>query len=198
MICLRARKSIVNMTYDTIPFNENTYEIESDVVIKLNKTNFDTFNKDNDSSSSSDDDGYLHLCFFASEQASFTIKMYYLESTEQTQKLNYLLPGSSITNYLPINQITRYHLQYLTNTNTSFSIKIETLKGLPQLYIIFCDENDCHIDSSRLNTEIDKATRIIHSHFLAPGINQVTLDASNNICTNTNELGSCATMAVIQ
>ena len=191
-------KSIVNMTYDTIPFNENTYEIESDVVIKLNKTNFDTFNNDNDGSSSNGDDEYLHLCFFASEQASFTIKMYYLESTEQTQKLNYLLPGSSITNYLPKNQITRYHLQYLTNTNTTFSIKIETLKGLPQLYIVFCDENDCHIDSSRLTAEIDKATRIIHSHFLAPGVNQVTLDASNNMCINMNELSSCAAMAVIQ
>ena len=88
--------------------DKNTYPIISDKSILLTETNFKSYgefiketNKD------------LHFCFIATEETSYSIKIYFQENSEKAQSLNYLLPGVSSDDMLPGKNVTKYRLYYL-------------------------------------------------------------------------------------
>ena len=177
--------SIANLTYNEIPYNEYTYEIDSDRVIKLTKSDFDKFDQNKG-------DSYLHYCFFASEAASLINKVYYLDSAELIQKLNFLLPGKYLTDYLPKQKSTRYSLLHI-NTNKNITITLENKQSSAKLYAVFCNEQDCFMNKTRVEQDIAKGLAI--EGFKTFNGYEITLDKTTNKCLEPNiakKLSSCS------
>ena len=145
--------SIKEMKYNEIPFNDLTYDITNDKVIKLTKKNFNTFEgKFNN---------LIYFCFFASETSSYVLKTYFLENTQKMQNLNYLFPGKYLNEYLPYNQITQYKTE-LFKIEKDINIIHEKKRGKSKLYVYYCKEEYCEISEEKLE-ELKEKNKLIES-----------------------------------
>ena len=183
-------KNIENMTYNEIPHNEYTYEIDSDKVIRITPEDFAKFDKE-------EGDENLHYCFFASETSSLITKAYFLESAEQVQRLNFLLPGKHLTDYLPSEKATRYSLLYM-DSEKNLTISLENKQNNAKLYVLFCNEENCNVNKSRIDEEIKN--RNVIEGFLTFNGYEITLTKTNNRCLDPNftqKMSTCSVVAVV-
>ena len=154
--------------------DKNTYPIISDKSILLTETNFKNYG-DFIKDQSKD----LHFCFIASEEASYLIKIYYEEHSEQAQRLNYLLPGIGTDDMLPGNTVTKYRLFYF-DQNKDIKITLKVKNGRPKLYSFFSYE-DSYINKNKLNEMINNST-LIKSEEIRYRNYEIEIDNLDNKC----------------
>ena len=163
--------SIKEMKYNEIPFNDLTYDITNDKVIKLTKKNFKTFEgKFNN---------FIYFCFFASETSSYVLKTYFLENTQKMQNLNYLFPGKYLNEYLPYNQITQYKTE-LFKIEKDINIIHEKKRGKSKLYVYYCKEEYCEISEEKLE-ELKEKNKLIESEETFKG-SEIKIKKKENEC----------------
>ena len=151
----------------------NIYPIISDKSILLTEKNFQSYgNYTNESKN-------LHFCFIASEETSYSIKIFYQENIKQTQKLNYLLPGVGANAILQGQTLTKYKLNYF-EINKDIKIELKTKNGNPKLYLFF-SYDDNYLDMAQFNLMINnsnaiKATELFYQNY------EIKLEKSENKC----------------
>ena len=158
-----------------IKFGEDAYEIVSDKSILLTEKNFkkygnisSIFNKD------------LHFCFFAKEETSYLIKIYYQEHSEEAQKLNYLLPGIRAEEMLPNNTLTKYDLLYFEQ-NKDIKINLKIKRGNAKLYSFFSYEENPYLNRASFEEKL-KGKDIIKSSLLSYQTYEIKIEKSDNLC----------------
>ena len=158
-----------------IKFGEDAYEIVSDKSILLTEKNFkkygnisSIFNKD------------LHFCFFAKEETSYLIKIYYQEHSEEAQKLNYLLPGIRAEEMLPNNTLTKYDLLYFEQ-NKDIKINLKIKRGNAKLYSFFSYEENPYLNRASFEEKL-KGKNIIKSSLLSYQTYEIKIEKSDNLC----------------
>ena len=154
--------------------DKNTYPIISDKSILLTQENFKSYGEIKNNNKK------LYFCFIASEETSYTIRVYYQEHAEKAQRLNYLLPGIGTDDRLPSKTLTKYRLYYLEQ-DKDFKIELKVKSGSPNMYIYYSYEENDYMDKKRLDGMITNST-IIKSSKINYQKYEIRVDAYENKC----------------
>ena len=154
--------------------DKNTYPIISDKSILLTQDNFKSYGENKN------DNKKLYFCFIASEETSYTVKIYYQENVEKVQRLNYLLPGIGADDRLPSKALTKYTLFYLEQKK-DFKIELKVKSGSPNMYIYYSYEENDYMNKKRLDSMISNST-IIKSKKINYQKYQIRVDSYDNKC----------------
>ena len=172
--------------------DKSTYPIITDKSILLTQKDFEEFGK-----IGNEQNKKLHFCFIASEETSYTIKVYYKENAEKAQRLNYLLPGIGSDDMLPGKTVTKYALIYLQQ-NKDIKIELKIKKGNPKLYVYYTYEDNSYINKNSLiemkkKSETIIGTRETYQKYI------IRIDSTENKCIlYPNQAGKeCKIYAVV-
>ena len=155
--------------------DKNTIPILSDKSVLLAKEEFESYGN-----FVKDQSKDLHFCFIASQETSYTIKLYYQENAEKAQKLNYLLPGIGNDDMLPSKTVTKYSILFLEQ-NQDIKIELKIKSGSPKLYSYFSYEENDYLDKKRLdimklNETLIKADKVSYQKY------EIKIEKHNNKC----------------
>ena len=155
--------------------DEDTYPIISDKSILLTERDFKRYNDSNKN------DKKLHFCFIATEETSYSMKIYYEENSEKAQKLNYLVPGINSDGILPGKTVTKYTIlsfEQIKDINIDLKIK----SGEPKLYVYYSYEDNNYINMNTLENMKKKEKQLIYSSEMSYRNYRIHIEKLYNKC----------------
>ena len=157
--------------------DENTYPIISDKSILLTENDFKRYTN----SSKEKKNNKLHFCNIASEETSYSMKIYYEENSEKAQKLNYLLPGISSDGILPGNSVTKYTI-FSFEQDKDINIDLKIKSGEPKLYVYFSFDDNNYINMTSLEKMKKIERKLIYSSEISNKNYRIHIERIYNRC----------------
>lgn len=125
-----------------------SYGINSNKAIKITKDDIKFFEKNNNNEKKNS----LNFCYYAENNSSLSMKLYFLENYKKYQALNILYPGVGVQDIIPKNSIKKYKIEFFNiREDMIFYMYEKTGKCKLYLYISKPDEDDSILEKKILN-----------------------------------------------
>ena len=175
--------------------DKDTFPIIGDKSILLTENDYKRYNE---SSINSKNNYKLHFCFIATEETSYTIKIYYQENVEKAQKVNFLLPGINSDDILPGKTITKYYILDIEQ-NKDINIDLRAKSGKPKLYAYISYDDFSYINKKTLD-RMKKTNELIYPSEISFGQYRIEINKLENKCILNKEYNKkkCSIYAVIE
>ena len=156
--------------------NDYSYSILLNKAIKLTSEDIKSLEK----RSNEIEKNYLHFCYFAENNSSLSMKIYFLENYKKFQALNIIYPGIGSADIIPNNSYKKYRLEYF-NIEEDISCYLFNKNGKNKLYLYLAklDEEDSFFEK---NFEVlQKNDQIIEAKTFSD-ISYIVLTKEKNKC----------------
>ena len=176
---------------------EFSYPLIQNKAIKLNKNDLKNLEK---FGLNEDKNKKLNFCFFAENNSSFSLKIYFLENYKKYQALNILYPGIGVQDIIPKKALKKYKLESF-KIEEDIIMYTEKKTGTHKLYLYMAKpEEDQNFISEKKNFEILKSNGQILDANTYADTSYLYITKQNNKCTKNTITGKykCILNAVIE
>lgn len=129
-------KSVTNLTFLEIPYDDTSYDVTSEKVIILTPHDLLEYQKVAKEKHNITDFSKIYFCFFGYEKTSYLIRAHFQSQMQMLQRYNYLLTGTSISGYLPKGDVTSYRILEFTRDG-NITLTLDLVEGTPKIYGYF-------------------------------------------------------------
>ena len=177
-----------------------SYIVENDKTILLKKEDFDYFDHEYNTPSSTEK--YLYFCIYGQQMASYLLSINFLSEVESLQRYNQISPGAELTGYLQGGQVTKYTIMdFNLNKNSIITISFTQLEGRVEFFSGFC-KNDCEYNDEILKNKLQMGQIILATEIGAnTGQKTIVIKPEDNICYKQNieeQYNTCQTLALVK
>lgn len=141
----------------------------------------------------------FHFCIKSLAQMSLNLQAFQLHTVNKHQDLNYIYPGQPFDSILPPKELTKISFIYY-NERTSLYVKLNSNQENIQLYLYYCNEKNCTINSDFFtNSSFDKEHLLDAKREV--NFQHISVHPSNNICLNKddkNKIKNCKLVAIVR
>ena len=173
--------NIIKSNYKT---KDNVYQIFTNKAVKIGEADIKNFEK----KSNTKDSTNLHFCYFAENNSSFSMKMYFFENYKKYQALNIIYPGIGVSDIIPKSSFKKYRLEYF-NIQEDISFFLMEKTGKNKLYIYFAkpDEDEALLEKKNFEFLINNGQMIEAKDFA--DIFYLELTKEKNKCLKNDATG---------